>query len=151
MKKEALYCDTSVISAYYDQRAQERQAATIRFWEDTLPHYKAYISEITVYELENTKDAALKKKFKRLIKGFSMLKMHDKAEALASMYIDGGVFPAKYIDDARHVAVATYHAIPYVVSWNFEHLVKVKTRRNVNRINVLAGYKEIEIISPQEL
>jgi hypothetical protein len=37
------------------------------------------------------------------------------------------------------------------VSWNFEHLVKVKTRKTVNLINILEGYKEIEIISPQEL
>ena len=31
MKKETLYLDTSVISAYCDERAKERQAATIKF------------------------------------------------------------------------------------------------------------------------
>jgi hypothetical protein len=43
------------------------------------------------------------------------------------------------------------HEISYVVSWNFEHLVKVKTRKSVNLVNILEGFKEIEIVSPQEL
>lgn len=33
MKKESVYLDTSVVSAYYDERAQERREATIRFWK----------------------------------------------------------------------------------------------------------------------
>jgi predicted nucleic acid-binding protein len=61
MKKESLYLDTSVLSAYYDKRAKERQDATIKFWKDVLPNYKVYISEITVEELENTKDESLKR------------------------------------------------------------------------------------------
>lgn len=46
MKKETLYLDTSVPSAYYDERAKERQDATIKFWKEVLPNYQGYISEI---------------------------------------------------------------------------------------------------------
>lgn len=151
MKKETLYLDTSVVSAYYDARAKERQEATIKFWEDIVPNYKVFISEITVSELENTKDEALKNKFKKLINNISILRLDKKVKALANAYINRGVFPEKYIDDALHVAIATSHDISYIVSWNFEHLVKVKTRKTVNLVNILEGYKEIEIISPQEL
>ena len=77
--------------------------------------------------------------------------VNKKVRDLANAYINHGVFQEKYIDDALHVAIATYHDISYVVSWNFEHLVKVKTRKTVNLVNILEGYKEIEIISPQEL
>jgi len=59
MKKESLYLDTSVPSAYYDKRAKERQEATIKFWKEVLPAYKVYISEVTVEELNNTKDETL--------------------------------------------------------------------------------------------
>lgn len=37
MKKETLYLDTSVVSAYYDERAKERRAATTAFWEKLSP------------------------------------------------------------------------------------------------------------------
>ncbi len=61
MKKETLYLDTSVISAYYDERAAERQEATVKFWKDVLPHYKVFVSEVALNELEDTKNEALKK------------------------------------------------------------------------------------------
>ena len=151
MRRETLYLDTSVPSAYYDERAKERQDSTIKFWKDTLPNYRVYISEITVKELEDTKDETLRRKFKTLIKSFKVLKANKRIRDLANAYIQRGVFPEKYVDDALHVAVASFYDISYVVSWNFEHLVKVKTRKSVNLVNILKGYREIEIVSPQEL
>lgn len=83
------------------------------------------------------------------------MKSNEKIKTLAKAYIKYGVFPDKYFEDALHVGVCSFYNISYLVSclvsWNFEHMVKVKTRRLVNLINVLMDYKEIGIISPQEL
>jgi hypothetical protein len=79
------------------------------------------------------------------------MKATEKIRHLARAYIKHGVFPEKYIDDALHVAIASFNQISYIVSWNFEHLVKVKTGRVVNSVNILEGFREIEIVSPQEL
>ncbi len=109
------------------------------------------VSEITVKELENTKNETSRRKFRKLIKNFKVLKTNKKIRDLANAYIDKGVFPEKYIDDALHVAIASFYEVSYVVSWNFEHLVKVKTRKSVNLVNILEGFRDIEIVSPQEL
>jgi predicted nucleic acid-binding protein len=151
MKKESLYLDTSVPSAYYDKRVKERQNATIRFWKDVLPNYKAYVSEVTVEELGGTKDETLRAKLKELIEDFEVLKVNKRIRDLAGMYIRNRIFSEKYSDDALHVAVASFYEISYLISWNFEHLVKVKTRRLVNSVNTLEGFREIDIVSPQEL
>ena len=151
MKKETLYLDTSVPSAYYDDRVKERQKATIKFWKEVLPDYQVYISKITLEELEDTKDGTLRRKFRKLIKDFKVLKTNKKVRDLARAYIENGLFPEKYFDDAHHVAIASFYEISYIVSWNFEHLVNIKTRRLVKSINILEGYREIEIVSPQEL
>ena len=151
MKKESLYLDTSVPSAYYDERDKERMKVTIKFWKKILPHYKTYISEITVRELEDTKDKSLRKKFRKLIKGFKVLKERKIIRGLARAYIEKEIFSGKYIDDALHVAITSYYEISYLVSWNYEHLVKVKTRRLTNSVNILEGFKEIGIVSPLEL
>jgi len=47
--------------------------------------------------------------------------------------------------------VATVNSLDVLISWNFEHIVKLKTKREVNVINVLLGYDEIEIIEPAML
>ncbi len=68
-----------------------------------------------------------------------------------SRYIKRGIFPEKYTSDANHIAIAVVSGIDYFASWNFKHLVKVNTRREVNLVNALLGYQQIEIIAPPEL
>jgi len=60
-------------------------------------------------------------------------------------------FRKKYRDDALHIAVAVVNDLDVVVSWNFKHIVKLKTRMEANGINKMLGYKEIEICSPEEV
>jgi predicted nucleic acid-binding protein len=151
MKKWSLYLDTSVPSAYFDERAKERKEATIRFWKEVLPDYQVYISDVTVKELDATKDETLRKRLRKLVKDFKILKPNKKIRELAKVYIERGLFPERYSDDALHVAITSYYEISYLVSWNFEHLVKVKTRKWVNSVNTLEEFREIEIISPQEI
>ena len=151
MKKETLYLDTSVISAYYDKRTKDRQEATVRFWKEILPNYQVYVSEITVEELGDTKDKILRKNLNKLIQHLKVLKINPKIKDLAKTYIERKVFSERYVDDALHVAVASFYEISYLVSWNFEHLVKVRTRRLVKLVNMLEGFREVEIVSPPEL
>lgn len=151
MKKETLYLDTSVISAYYDKRTKDRQEATVRFWKEILPNYQVYISEITIEELEDTKDEILRRNLNKLIQHLKVLKINPKIRDLAKTYIERDVFSERYMDDALHVAVASFYEISYLVSWNFEHLVKVRTKRLVRLVNTLEGFREVEIVSPPEL
>jgi hypothetical protein len=106
---------------------------------------------LEVKELNNTKNSDLKEQFEKLIKDLNVLPINTYIKELANEYINQKIFPQKYIDDAIHVACASYHNIAYLISWNFEHIVKVKTRRLVNLINALSGINELEIISPLEL
>ena len=71
--------------------------------------------------------------------------------ALADRYIEAKIIPANKRNDAVHIAVATFHNLDVIVSWNFEHMVKLKTRRGVPAINTLMDYKGIEICSPLEM
>lgn len=151
MKKETIYFDTSIPSAYYDHRAKERQNATIRFWKEKLADYVPHVSILTISELEKTTDASHRKKLLDLVKPFKTLKINNAIENLAQDYVENDIIPRKYLNDAIHAAVATYFKIDYLVSWNFDHLVKVRTRRLLKSMNILKGYTEIEIVSPQEL
>ena len=70
---------------------------------------------------------------------------------MADRYIKERIIPQGYRSDAIHIAVAVINGIDAIVSWNFEHIVKLKTRVMVNGINRLLGYHEIEICSPEEV
>ena len=77
--------------------------------------------------------------------------MTAEVEALAERYITEQLIPAKHRDDALHLAVAAVYDLDVVISWNFEHMVKLTTRLGVNGINRLLGYRELEIVSPEEM
>lgn len=79
------------------------------------------------------------------------LSVDENSQTLANRYIEQGIIPVKYEDDALHIAVASVNDLDVMVSWNFTHIVKVKTKREVTGINALMGYKEIEIYSPLEV
>jgi hypothetical protein len=38
-----------------------------------------------------------------------------------------------------------------IISWNFKHIVNIKTIRGVRAITNLKGYKSIEILNPSAL
>jgi hypothetical protein len=81
----------------------------------------------------------------------TLLPLTDRAEELARAYVQAGVLTARYIDDARHVAIATTHGIGLIVSWNFKHLANYQRESDFNRINLVYGYPSVRIISPPEL
>jgi hypothetical protein len=81
-----------------------------------------------------------------------LLPSSDEAERLANIYIaanDG--IPAKKRLDATHIAAASVRHLQYVVSWNFKHINKERTRNMVNRINQQEGYEAIILCEPWEV
>jgi len=79
------------------------------------------------------------------------LPVTEEALILSAEYVRRGVFPERFAADANHVAIAAVNGINYFASWNYKHLVKVATRREINLINALSGYSPIEIVTPPEL
>jgi predicted nucleic acid-binding protein len=144
-----IYLDTSVISALFDHRTPERMSMTKSAWEQ-FNNYETYISDRVLGELNRVSEP-LREKFLKVIEDFAVLSTSENAHSLAKTYIEQGIFPEKYYDDALHVAIASVNQIGILLSWNFTHLVKLKTRRMVALVNTLENYLPVEILSPPEL
>ena len=57
MRKLKIYLDTSIISHLYAPDVPEKQSDTLKLWEEIKSGlYEAYISEITVKEIMNTRE-----------------------------------------------------------------------------------------------
>ena len=105
-----------------------------------------------VDEIKATGDNDKRKKLLNLVKGLKQLPhKDDEIRTLAEHYILREIIPLKYIADAIHIAVASVNSLDILASWNFEHIVKLKTKREVNVVNVLLGYAQLEIVEPSML
>lgn len=153
MKRLKLYLDTSIISAAIDEREPEKRKDTLYLIEEIVTgRHEAYISRISLIEINRAaKDISIK--LLGVVKDINPEELEiDKAtEVLAGKYISEGVIPGKYENDAVHIAVASVNSLDVVVSWNFEHMVKHKTRVEVTGINTFMGYNPIDICTPKEV
>jgi predicted nucleic acid-binding protein len=148
--KLKIYLDTSVFSAYLDDRAPDRRAQTVEFWE-RLTVFDACTSELAREELENTPTADRRKRLLRLLDGLTVYPITLEMRELSERYVQAGVFTAIMTNDAVHVAAAVLTRQDILLSWNFKHLVNRVRRAKINQVNVSQGLPTIEIIAPPEI
>lgn len=149
-----IYIDTSVINGLFAQDTPWIKEITINFFTSSeKAHYKFYISDIVADEIRRTPDAAKRKRLLDIVKKYKCIEVTktQEAEKLANKYVSHKIIPAKYLADALHIAIASRYGIPVLVSWNFKHIVRHKTRIGVNSINKKCGYIQIDICSPEEV
>lgn len=148
--KLRLYLDTSVFSAYYDDRLPDRQALTEEFWK-RLGAFEISTSELTRRELDQTPNPEQRDKLKRLCADFIVHSVSDEMKKLAREYVDAGVLSPASFNDALHVAAAVLTRQDVLLSWNFRHLVNRRRRAAVNEVNISQGLPTIEILAPPEI
>ena len=97
-------------------------------------------------------DEKIKKVLERIPSDyFELVYRNTESEELSAQYIQAKAISSKFSDDALHVALATIFKVDLLVSWNFKHLVNYNRIVKYNAINLLNGYKQVEIRSPKEV
>ncbi len=153
MRRLKVYLDTSVIS-YLDQSdAPERMKDTLELWKDFINgKYDIYLSQVTLDEIEKCSEGKRNKLYDYLSDiEYTKLEINAEIVELAQKIIDMGILRPKSFDDCQHIAAAVVNACDCIISWNFKHIVNIKTIRGVRAITNLEGYKGIDIINPSVL
>ena len=83
--------------------------------------------------------------------GITVLKTDDEAVRLANVYVKNNVIPEKYLLDGVHISLASINELDCILSFNFQHINKLKTKRMTELINLNEGYKGITICTPMEV
>jgi predicted nucleic acid-binding protein len=148
--KQSLYLETSVVGAYLDNGEPFRRDLTIRWWEHELPEYRAVVSLLVQRELERVPEPH-RTGYLNLVRPLEQLELTEEASILAEGYITRGIFHRKYIADALHVALASFHKIDYLVTWNFGHLANVRRQARIRLFNTAAGFFVPMIVTPEFL
>src|ERR1700687_6361579 len=137
--KQSTYLETSVSGAYLDNGEPFRRDLTIRWWEHELSEYRAVISPLVTRELERVAEPH-RSAYLNLIRDLEQVELSEEAAILAEGYISRGIFHRKYMADALHVAVASFHKIDYLVTWNFGHLANVRRQARVRFFHDRGGF-----------
>ncbi|MCL2860499.1 MAG: hypothetical protein FWF46_08160 [Oscillospiraceae bacterium] len=83
--------------------------------------------------------------------GVTVLETDEQAEKLMEIYVSEKMIPKNYKYDGLHIAIESINNLDYILSANFQHINKLKTKNMTESINKQQGYKGITICSPMEV
>ena len=146
-----IYLETSVINFLFAEDAPEKMKITEEFF-NVIDEYEVFISDIVLLEIEQATEQK-KELLLNVIKKFKIkaLESSEQIENLAEIYVNEGIIPKKYINDALHIAIATKYKMDAIISWNLTHIVKFKTKLQVKKINEKLNEKDVIICTPEEM
>lgn len=149
MKQQIVYVDTSVIGGVFDE---EFSAHSKLFFERVISgEYKIIVSDILEQELEKAPEQILSFFASIPEEAIIRVELNEAADSLALEYLLAEVVGATSRTDCQHIAIATIINADILISWNFKHIVNINRIRGYNSVNLLNGYKQLEIRNPREI
>ena len=82
---------------------------------------------------------------------FTVLEVNEEIEDLAQEYFAALQIPEKAKIDAFHLAVAAWHKMDYVLSWNCKHIASGRVQKTLQEINLRLGVHTPIVCTPEEL
>jgi len=122
----------------------------VEWWGNGLPSFEAFISPLVIEEASRGDETAARLRLEK-IAGFSILEVNEEVRRLADLYFESIQIAEKARGDAYHLAVAAYHGMDFLVSWNFGHILNPRVKAAVQQINAVQGISTPLICTPEEL
>ena len=153
--KPTVYIETSVISYLTAKPSRDliiaaHQQITNDWWENALSNYEAFISPIVLEEISRGDANAIQARLEK-VSIFPVLEILPEVRNLADTYFAAFAIPDKARADTYHLAVAAWHGMDFLVSWNCTHIVNGRIKLLIEEINAGQGIRTPIICTPEEL
>ncbi|MGK5089281.1 hypothetical protein WDW86_17155 [Bdellovibrionota bacterium FG-2] len=149
MKPLRIYLDSSVIGGCYDVGFDEDSRRVIA----GVHRGKAIllISEVVVREIGKAPQEVQDVLASISPTAVEVVTLDEEVLVLRAAYLAAKILGKKWIDDATHVAAATVARADAIVSWNFQHIVRLDKMKAYNQVNLANGYGILTIVTPREV
>lgn len=150
MKK--VYVETSVFSLYHDQRPRSafRRKITQDWWRGERRWYDLFTSRFTVEEVSDPGYPEWRRVL-AMVRRVPLLEVTHDIAGIVKVYVENQLMPAEDVGDAAHLAMASYHSVDYLLTWNCRHLANANKFEHIRRINRRLGLLTPELVTPEQL
>lgn len=124
--KPRVYLETTIVG-YLTARplrtvlGAAHQQVTIDWWDKRRRDFDLVVSELVLREAEAGDPEAARERIAKL-EGIPRLALTDDVLRLGGEFVDHALLPQKAAEDALHIAVATIHAVDFLLTWNCTHI-----------------------------
>ncbi len=149
MKRFRIYADTSVFGGCFDDEFAEESLA---FFEAVRNgKFVLVVSPTVLAELQRAPEQVQEILTGLPANAVEIVEISTEVEHLRDAYLAASILRFEHKSDAEHIATASVAEVDFVVSWNFKHIVHFEKIAGYQAVNLLNGYREIRIHSPQEM
>jgi hypothetical protein len=150
-----VYIETTIISYLTARPSRDlivagHQQLTTEWWDRVRPNVECCISPFVLQEAERGDPAAADRRLATST-DITILTLNEEIITLARTYTSALGLPPRSELDAFHLAVAAWHRVEYLLTWNCTHIASGRTRRLLDGINTKLGVHTPVICTPEEL
>jgi hypothetical protein len=149
-----VYLETSFVSACVSTRTDPksiyRRDTSVEWWSTQRKYHEIFVSEEVFKELSSPTYPNSARAM-ALIDGIPLLPLNEEVARIAELLIREKLMPQQLGGDTVHVAVATVHAMQYILSWNVRHLANPNKRERLKKVLFRLGRIAPEIMTPDLL
>lgn len=152
--KRRVYIETSVVS-YLTARPSRtiigaaHQQITRAWWEQR-NEYELFVSQAVRQECAAGNAEAAQRRLAAL-EGLDILEVTEEMITLAEEMLNRRLIPAKAIEDALHISVATLHYVDFLLTWNCRHIANPVIQEGIAEHLAQQGLYLPIICTPEEL
>ena len=152
IKKLRLYLETTAFNYYFDENRAGYESTVKLFEAISAGEYEGYSSVHVMEELKRAQEPKRSNMLALVEKHRIRILTNDaRIVTLAELYIANGIIPATHRLDSLHIASASVYALDCVVSYNFQHINRAKTKILTAHMNREAGYNSVVICTSEEV
>jgi hypothetical protein len=150
--KPTVYVETTVFSFYHDARPESlhRRNVTRDWWRTQRGNYELFTSYFAIQEVSSPVYPDWEK-VTALARRLSLLEVTEDIPGVVNVYIQNRLMLADDAGDAAHLAVASFHGVDYLLTWNCRHLANANKFDHIRSVNRRLSLLTPEIVTPEQL
>ncbi len=150
--KSTVYLDSTIFSFYYDARpgSVHRRDITVDWWKTQRRFYDVYTSYFVLKEVGNPVYPDFEN-VSALAQGVPVLEIVSEIRGIVTVYLENKLMPSDDAGDAAHLAMASFYAMDFLLTWNCLHLANANKVAHIRSINMRLGLLTPQIITPEQL
>jgi predicted nucleic acid-binding protein len=152
MAKLRAYIETTIFNRYFEIGREYANETKKLFEEIKSKRIVPFTSTAVIDEL-NHAPSPKKEQMLKMVSDYKMtiFEINDTIAELADAYVKAEIIPSRFRADGLHIATAAVNDLDCIISLNFHHINKIKTKLMTEAINHIKGYNNPIICSPEEV
>jgi len=146
-----VYIETTIPSFYHTLRTDAESIARMRWtrqwWNEYARWFHLTSSAAVVDELRRGSGPKTQDRVS-LLQNVTLLPVTDEVQEIAEIYVNRLVMPKDPAGDALHLAIASFHRVDALLTWNCKHIANANKIDHIRRVNYQIGLPTPTLATP---